>query len=137
VIIVTDTHPWVWFLAASPRLSADAKAAFTDDSNLIIVPSIVMLEIRYLYNRRRISISFQEALQRVETAANVFLHPLDISVVAFAPDEFEIHDAIIVGTALYLSDELKEPVPLVTRDKSISDSGLVPVIWQAGSPSLQ
>jgi PIN domain nuclease of toxin-antitoxin system len=129
VIIVTDTHPWIWFLAASPRLSADAKTALSDPSHVIVVPSIVMLEIRYLYNRRRISISFEEALQRVETAANVLLHPLDIFVVTLAPDELEIHDAIIVGTALYLSDELKEPVPLVTRDKTISDSRLVPVIW--------
>lgn len=127
--VVTDMHPWVWFLVASPRLSANAKASFSNPSNLIVVPSIVMLEIRYLYNRRRISISFEEALQQIETAANVLLHPLDISVVTLAPVELEIHDAIIVGTALYLTDELKEPVPLVTIDKTISSSGLVPVIW--------
>jgi len=129
VIVVTDTHPWIWFLAASPRLSADAKASLSNPSNLIIVPSIVMLEIRYLYNRRRISISFEEALQHIETAANVLLHPLDISIATLAPVELEIHDAIIVGTALYLSDELKEPVPLVTIDRTISNSRLVPVIW--------
>jgi len=129
VTIVTDTHPWIWFLAASPRLSANAKASLSNPSNLIVVPSIVMLEIRYLYNRKRISISFEEALQHIETAANVLLHPLDISVVTLAPAELEIHDAIIVGTALYLSDELKEPVPLITLDKTISNSGLVPVIW--------
>ena len=127
--IVTDTHPWIWFLAASPRLSANAKASLSNPSNLIVVPSIVMLEIRYLYNRKRISISFEEALQHIETAANVLLHPLDISVVTLAPAELEIHDAIIVGTALYLSDELKEPVPLITLDKTISNSRLVPVIW--------
>ena len=127
--IVTDTHPWIWFLTASSRLSQDAKASLSNPSNLIIVPSIVMLEIRYLYNRRRISISFEEALQHIETTANVLLHPLDISVVTFAPVELEIHDAIIVGTALYLSDELKEPVPLVKLDKAISNSRLVPVIW--------
>ena len=127
--IVTDTHPWIWFLAASPRLSANAKASLSNPSNLIVVPSIVMLEIRYLYNRKRISISFEEALQHIETAANVLLHPLDISVVTLAPAELEIHDAISVGTALYLSDELKEPVPLITLDKTISNSGLVPVIW--------
>ena len=127
--IVTDTHPWIWFLAASPRLSANAKTSLSNPSNLIVVPSIVMLEIRYLYNRKRISISFEEALQHIETAANVLLHPLDISVVTLAPAELEIHDAIIVGTALYLSDELKEPVPLITLDKTISNSGLVPVIW--------
>jgi len=129
VTVVTDTHPWIWFLAASPRLSADAKASLSNPSNLIIVPSIVMLEIRYLYNRRRISISFEEALQHIETAANVLLHPLDISIATLAPVELEIHDAIIVGTALYLSDELKEPVPLITLDKTISNSRLVPVIW--------
>ena len=127
--IVTDTHPWIWFLAASPRLSPEAKACLSNPSNLIIVPLIVMLEIRYLYNRRRISISFEEALQHIETAANVLLHPLDISNATLAPVELEIHDAIIVGTALYLSDELKEPVPLVTLDKTISNSRLVPVIW--------
>ena len=127
--IVTDTHPWIWFLAASPRLSANAKASLSNPSNLIVVPSIVMLEIRYLYNRKRISISFEEALQHIETAANVLLHPLDISVVTIAPAELEIHDAIIVGTALYLSNELREPVPLVTLDKTISNSRLVTVIW--------
>jgi hypothetical protein len=68
-------------------------------------------------------------LHQIETAANVLLHPLDISVVTLAPVELEIHDAIIVGTALYLSDELKEPVPLITLDKTISNSRLVPVIW--------
>ena len=68
-------------------------------------------------------------MQQIETAANVLLHPLDISVVTFAPVELEIHDAIIVGTTLCLSDELKEPVPLVTLDKTISNSGLVPHIW--------
>lgn len=127
--VVTDTHPWIWFLAASPRLSPEAKASLSNPSNLIIVPSIVMLEIRYLYNRRRISISFEEALQYIETAANVLLHPLDISVVTHAPVKLDIHDAIIVGTALYLSDELKEPVPLITIDKTISGLQIVPIIW--------
>jgi PIN domain nuclease of toxin-antitoxin system len=129
VTIVTDTHPWIWFLAASPRLSANAKASLSNPSNLIIVPSIVMLEIRYLYNRRRISISFEDALRQIEIAVNVLLHPLDMSVVTLSPVELEIHDAIIVETALYLSDELKEPVPLITLDKTISNSRLVPVIW--------
>ena len=127
--VITDTHPWIWFLAASPRLSANAKTSLSNPSNLIVVPTIVMLEIRYLYNRRRISISFEEALHQIETAANVLLYPLDISVVTLAPVELEIHDAIIVGTALYLSDELKEPIPLVTLDKTISNSRLVPIIW--------
>lgn len=41
--IVTDTHPWVWFLTASQRLSQKAKSVLSDSPNLIIIPSIVMM----------------------------------------------------------------------------------------------
>ena len=57
--IVTDTHPWVWFLTASPRLSQKAKSILSDPSNLIILPSIVMMAIKYLYQHKRITLSFE------------------------------------------------------------------------------
>lgn len=127
--IVTDTHPWVWFLTASPRLSQKAKSILSDPSNLIILPSIVMMEIKYLYQHKRITLSFEEALQQVETSENILLHPLDISVVTIAPISLDIHDAIIVGTAIQTAGEFAQTVSLVTIDKAITDSNLVPVIW--------
>lgn len=127
--IVTDTHPWIWFLTANPRLSPKAKASLLDPSNLIIIPSIVTLEIKYLYNRKRIPLSFEDALKQIETGENIILHPLDASVATFAPTTLDIHDAIVVGTALYLSNEFGQPVSLITADRAISNSGLVPVIW--------
>jgi len=129
VIIVTDTHPWVWFLTANPHLSTKAKSSLSDSSNLIVVPSIVMLEIKYLYDRKRISIAFDEVVEKAETTENVVIHPLDIFVATFAPIKLEIHDAIIVGTAINLSQQHDEPVSLVTRDETITKSGLVRVIW--------
>ena len=57
------------------------------------------------------------------------LYPLDLSIVSDAPIALDIHDAIIVGTALSLSNELDQQVPLVTVDESITASGLVPIIW--------
>ena len=57
--IITDTHPWVWFLTAIPRLSQKAKSILSDLSNLIILPSIVMMEIKYLYQHKRITLSFE------------------------------------------------------------------------------
>lgn len=127
--IVTDTHPWVWFLTASPRLSQKAKSVLSDTSNLIIIPSIVMMEIKYIYQHKRITLSFEEALQQVETSENILLHPLDISVVAKAPIKLDIHDAIIIGTAIQAAEEFAQNVLLVTIDKSIADSKLAPVIW--------
>jgi PIN domain nuclease of toxin-antitoxin system len=129
VYIVADIHPWVWFLTASPRLSQNAKSVLSDPSNLIIVPSIVMMEIRYLYQHKRITLSFEEALQQIEASENVLLYPLDISVATIAPITLDIHDAIIVGTTIHLAAELGQPVSLVTVDKAITDSNLVPVIW--------
>ena len=127
--IVTDTHPWVWFLTASPRLSQKAKSVLSDTSTLIIVPSIVMMEIKYLYQHKRIALSFEEALLQVETSENILLHPLDISVVTNAPISLDIHDAIIVGTAIQSAVEFGQTVSLVTIDKAIADSKLAPVIW--------
>ena len=129
MIIVTDTHPWVWFLTANPHLSTKAKSSLSDSSNLIVVPSIVMLEIKYLYDRKRISIAFDEVVEKAETTENVVIHPLDIFVATFAPIKLEIHDAIIVGTAINLSQQHDEPVSLVTKDETITKSGLVRVIW--------
>lgn len=127
--IVTDTHPWVWYLTASPRLSAEAKSVLSDPSNIIIIPSIVMMEIKYLYQHKRITLSFEDALKQVETGENIVLHPLDISVVSIAPTSLDIHDSIIVGTAIQASEEFGQEVSLVTLDKAITDSKLVPVLW--------
>lgn len=127
--IVTDTHPWVWFLTASPRLSQEAKSVLSDASNLIIIPSIVMMEIKYLYQHKRITLSFEEAMQQVETSENILLHPLDISIVTKAPISLDIHDAIIVGTTIQAAEEFGQTVSLVTIDKTIADSKLTPIIW--------
>lgn len=127
--IVTDTHPCVWFLTASPRLSQKAESILSDPSNLIILPSIVMMEIKYLYQHKRITLSFEEALQQVETSENILLHPLDISVVTIAPISLDIHDAIIVGAAIQTAEEFAQTVSLVTIDKAITDSKIVPVVW--------
>ncbi len=127
--VVTDTHPWVWFLTANPRLTLKAKSALSDASNIIIIPSIIMMEIKYLYHRKRIPLSFEEVLQQVETAENILFHPMDLSIVSIAPTSFDIHDAIIIGTAIQSAEEFGRVVSLVTADRAITESHLVPVIW--------
>lgn len=127
--IVTDTHTWVWFLTANPRLSSKAKSVLSNPSNLIIIPSIVMMEIKYLYQHKRILLSFADAMQQIETSENIFIHPLDVSIVATAPVNLDIHDSIIVGTAIQWAEEFGQPVSVVTVDKTILDSNLVSVIW--------
>ena len=74
--IVTDTHPWVWFLTASPRLSQKAKSILSDPSNLIILPSIVMMAIKYLYQHKRITLSFENEATDTDLKVIEQLQPL-------------------------------------------------------------
>ncbi len=127
--IVTDTHPWVWFLTKNARLSVKAKDALADPSNLIIIPSIVLMEIKYLYLHKRITLSFEDTLQMIESCGNILVFPLDISVASISPTTLDIHDAIIVGSALQAAEEFGLPSALVTVDKMITEARLVPVIW--------
>ncbi|MGR3294130.1 MAG: type II toxin-antitoxin system VapC family toxin [Candidatus Scalindua sp.] len=127
--VVTDTHPWVWFLTASSRLSDNSKSILSDPSNIVIIPSIVMMEIKYLYERKRIDLSFDEAMLLVETAENIILYPLDISVVINSPTNLDIHDAVIVGTTITAAETFGQSVSLITKDKAITDSDIVPVVW--------
>lgn len=127
--LVTDTHPWVWFLTKNLRLSSKAKDALADPSNLIIVLSIVLMEIKYLFLHKRITLSFEATLRKIESCANILVYPLDISVAAVSPTTLDIHDAIIVGTAMLTAEEFGRPSSLVTTDKAITESELVPIIW--------
>lgn len=65
------------------------------------------MEIKYLYQHKRITLSFEEALQQIETSENILLYPMDLPIVTLAPTSLDIHDAIIVGTTLHLTAELR------------------------------
>ncbi len=111
---VTDTHPFVWYLADDARLSSDARMAFDRaDSGeaTIIIPAIALAEAVYLAEKERIETKTDLIFGIVENALN---HRVYLS---------EIHDKSIVATARHLGFEL------ITKDGKIRDSGYVPTIW--------
>jgi len=53
---VTDTHPFVWYLAEDARLSSDARMAFDradSDEATIIIPAVALAEAVYLAEKGR------------------------------------------------------------------------------------
>jgi PIN domain nuclease of toxin-antitoxin system len=126
---VADTHPLVWLLADDAWLSDAAAQAFDDPDARIVVPTIGLTEIKYLHARNRITVSLQETLAFIRAAANCLIQPLDEQVVNQSPMSLDIHDAIVVGTALLYRDVLGEQVAVLTRDTAITQSGLIPVLW--------
>jgi PIN domain nuclease of toxin-antitoxin system len=65
---VLDTHPTVWFWEGSGRLSAQAGTILREPSHRFILPTIVLVEIAYLYSKGRIAVDIAVVQQRLVAA---------------------------------------------------------------------
>ena len=126
---VLDTHPVVWFLESSRRLSVRAGTVLRDPSQTFILPTIVLVEITYLYTKGRSDVDTTFVQRRLVAASNCVLYPLDEQVVMQIPTGLNIHDAIIVATALVYRDILHESVAVIMKNGEITHSGLIETVW--------
>jgi hypothetical protein len=90
---------------------------------------MVLVEVKDLYARKRITIDVPTTLAHAATAGNCLIYSMDERVVDHLPITLNIHDAIIVGTTMVYRDALGESTALITRDAEITASGLIPVVW--------
>jgi PIN domain nuclease of toxin-antitoxin system len=131
-IYVTDTHPLVWHAADHPhKLSRKVLRIFREAEEgraLVLVPALVLWEITLLIRAGKIKLSqpFADWMEMLFLLPGFELVPLDPPVIAeamqvhFTNDPF---DAAIVSTALIRN------LPLITKDQSIIEAGLVKVAW--------
>jgi len=126
---VVDTHALVWFLERNSRLSTAAREALSDKSAQLVIPTIVLAEVTFLYARHRITIDLPVVFAHIDSTLNCIIYPLDEAVVEHLPTTLDIHDAIIISTALVFRNVLGENTGVITKDTKIAASGLVNVIW--------
>ena len=126
---VLDTHMLVWFLEKNPHLSNDARLAILDANAEIVIPTIVLTEIVFLYSRKKIRTDLSIVLSGVASAANCTVYPLDEEIVLRLPTTLDIHDAIIVATGLLYRDLMGRDVAVLTRDEAIRNAKLIRTIW--------
>lgn len=113
----------IWYLQDNPRLSPRGRSIFSwadKGKATIAVPTIVLVEMIYLADKKRIANTLVEvALSLLRgTSGNYRLAPLDLAVVeavvqiprSLVPD---MPDRIIAATALALD------LPLLSRDSAI------------------
>lgn len=125
---VADTHSLVWYFADDPRLSKNALEAFkqTIEEALIIVPSVVLAEIMFIAKKGRTTLTFEETIKRIEEYENFDIAPLDADILKIADKievDMEMHDMLIVATALYFG------AALITKDRRIREAGICSTIW--------
>lgn len=126
---VADTHALVWWFTESPRLGKKAAKAFDScerGNAVIVIPSIVLAEALYIFEKKRISFDFKKLFHLVQTSENFVIMALDypiletmLSLTAIP----ELHDKIIAATSKYLD------LPLLTIDKTLSKLASLNTIW--------
>ena len=129
MVYVIDTHALVWFLLKDARLGKAAQSAMQNPAAEIVIPTIVLAEIAFLNRRGRITLDLAVTLGYLAAASNCRAYPLDEGTVQQLPAALNIHDGIIVATALLLQNVLGKPTAVVTKDAMITASGLIPVVW--------
>lgn len=131
---VLDTHALVWYLEGNPRLGRQARMAMETVDSEMILPLIALAEVVYLIEKGRIGITtVSDLLADVTNDSRIEIYPLTLEIFerSLTPEGIpipELHDRFIVSTGLYLQD-LGHTVAILTRDKSITDAGVLPVIW--------
>ena len=124
---VTDTHSLIWYFTEDSRLSKRALRVFekTVKEGIMIVPAVVLAEIMFIAKKAKVSITFEETLEKIEEYENFYIAPLDIDILKVADKieaGMEMHDKLIIATALYFE------AVLITRDRQIKESKIVSTI---------
>lgn len=124
---VTDTQALVKFMTGKKVINDKAHQAFENADKgeaIIIIPAIVLMEVLYLFEKKRIDISILNVDALLESR-NYRFEPLDMDILKEAfeiTDIPELHDRLIAATARFLD------LQLITNDPEIKASKFVDVL---------
>ncbi len=121
---VLDTHTLVWYLSNFKKLGKQAQEVFDTIEKgdaIALIPAIVLAE------RKRIQVTLEDTLAKIESADNFKIIFMDLVVIRKLVELKgipELHDRIIVATTLTNNSIL------ITKDKQVTKSGVVQTLWQ-------
>lgn len=125
---LADTVAVIRHFASVGKIGKAAKSILRDadnGKNKILISIMSMVEILYLSERNRIPLNLGETRRKLLRLDNYDIVDLDLDIVETARTVkgLELHDRLIVSTALSLN------VPILTSDQIITDSRQIDVIW--------
>lgn len=129
---VADTHSLLWYLSDSPTLSSNAKQVFdkVEEGSVVILISVIsLIEIIYLAEKKKISTEKLKILvDKTKSSINYVIVPVTFEI-AVSLQEIkrekipDMPDRIIVATAKSFNCKL------ITKDKDITMSNMVEILW--------
>ena len=126
---VVDTHSLIWFIAENYTLSKRGSQILEKAEKAeveVLIPTIVLAEITYIAQKKKVKITVNEVLERIQEGDGFMVVPFDFpifQIVLKLPEDWEIHDRIIAATARYYGAQL------ITKDKSLRKSGKIETVW--------
>jgi PIN domain nuclease of toxin-antitoxin system len=127
--LVVDTHTLLFALTAPDRLGAAARRLLRDAEAghaIAWIPAAVITEMVMLRELGRVAVGLPEIQITLERTSSLRFLAIDLDQI----DEFaaltairEPFDRLIVGAARALD------AVLITRDRTLAESGLVRVVW--------
>ena len=124
---VTDTQALVKFMVGKKAINDKAHQAFLSADKgecTIIIPAIVLMEVLYLFEKKRIDIGLLHTEDLLKSQ-NYQFEPLSLEILKTASeitDIPELHDRVIAATARYLD------IPIITNDPVILKSQFVKIL---------
>jgi PIN domain nuclease of toxin-antitoxin system len=128
---VLDAHALVWFLTGDARLGDDAKRVLSDPKSDLILPAIALAEACWIAEHGKVAGHSSKLVFDVTSSdPRVTIAPMTEGVVLETlgfTGVGEMHDRQIVATARLFGSA--NDLTLITRDRNIVASGLVPTTW--------
>lgn len=72
---VLDTHALIWYLSNDSRLGRAAREILDEETHVLVLPVIVLAEARFLADRKRVPIPFDEILRTILKTGDVLCIP--------------------------------------------------------------
>ncbi len=123
-----DTVTLVRYLSNSGKLSPKVKEIFDCSERfecVFAISTISLMEIMYLAEKNRISISLEETLERIRFSTMYKIMNLSTEIIQTAQTVrfYEMHDRLILATAKYLN------IPIISPDNQFKNIEGIEVIW--------
>ena len=120
---VTDTQAIIHYMEDRKPISKKINDIFEDADKgnaTIYIPAIVLMEILYLFEKKRVKINIPDLKRIIQESFNYIEQELNLDIIEEAvkiDDIPELHDRIIAATAKYLESPLLTNDPVILKSK--------------------
>ena len=126
---IVDTHALVWYFDENPFLPKTVVEILDSKDAILVIPTVVLAEIRYLFFKKKIKVSFQQGVNYIEEDARCKIHPFDFMCVEVLDERLNLHDAMIVATGVVYKKYVDSLTRIITKDEKIKNIKLIETIW--------